>query len=147
VLVRLHLVGQRGVVGAEEDCHGRRVRARARRALHGPRQHLERPPRVVAAEPAQHHVSLNNRGAQSQPDRGSLNQGQPASRRRRQDPGRSAQGSARTWRAKRSVSAAPHPPDAKDSSVMESPKSTSRGRMSGSFARVGESAARHRLAR
>ena len=57
VLVRLHLVGQRGVVGAEEDGDGRRVR----RALHGPRQHLERPPRVVPAEAAQHHVRLDQR--------------------------------------------------------------------------------------
>jgi len=57
VLVRLHLVGQRGVVGADEDGDGRRVR----RALHGPRQHLERPPRVVPAEAAQHHVRLDQR--------------------------------------------------------------------------------------
>uniref|UniRef100_A0A0A9CUI6 Uncharacterized protein n=1 Tax=Arundo donax TaxID=35708 RepID=A0A0A9CUI6_ARUDO len=33
------------------------------------------------------------------------------------------------WRAKRSARAAPHPPAAKDCSVMESPKSTSLGRI------------------
>jgi hypothetical protein len=59
VLVRLLPVRQRGVVGAEEDGDGRRVRAR-RHAIHGSRQHLEGPPRVVPAEPAQHHVRLTN---------------------------------------------------------------------------------------
>jgi hypothetical protein len=85
--------------------------------LHGSIQNLQRPPRVVPVEPAQHHVRLisENHDYKQQ-----LAAAQPGT-------GRGAD--VRTCRAKWSARAAPQPPEAKDRSVMESPKRTSRGRI------------------